>query len=133
MASTTFIDYSQNTPIVAAWLNDINKGIYSPAGVPKVASLIPAAWVRFSVSGGVVTIQQQFNVASVARTGAGVFVIAYGAPLTNAANCYEVMQNLAGFVSYGTETTNSITINTANTSNIATDPGTCSVVIYGAN
>lgn len=35
MASTVFVDYSQNTPVVAAWLNDVNSvayGIGSSAG-----------------------------------------------------------------------------------------------------
>lgn len=133
MASTFFQDYNQNTPIVAAWLNDINNGVYSPGGVPRVASLIPVAWVRFSVTGGVVTIQQSFNISTVVRTSAGVFTVNYGGALTNATNCYEITQNVAGFVSYGTETNSSVVVNTANVSNIATDPGTCSVVIHGAN
>lgn len=30
MASTQFVDYSQNTPIVAAWLNDVNGNVYGP-------------------------------------------------------------------------------------------------------
>lgn len=133
MASTTFQDFNQNTPIVSAWLNDINKGVYSPGGVPKVASLIPAAWVRFSVTAGVVAIQQSFNVSTVVRTGAGTFTITYGAPLTNAANCYQISQNSAGFAFPGAETTANVVVNTTNTGNVATDPGTCSVVIWGAN
>lgn len=32
MASTTFVDYSQNTPIVAPWLNDINAAVYNAIG-----------------------------------------------------------------------------------------------------
>lgn len=133
MASTIFQDFNQNTPIVAAWLNDVNKGVYSPGGVPKVASLIPAAWVRFSVTAGVVAIQQSFNVSTVVRTGAGAFTITYGTALTNAANCYQIAQNSAGFVSYGAETASTVVVNTTNTANAATDPGTCSVVIWGAN
>ena len=133
MASTTFQDYNQNNPIVAAWLNDINNGVYSPGGVPRVASLIPVAWVRFSVSGGVVTIQQSVNIASVTRSSAGVFVVTYGSTLTNTANCYDITTNIAGFTSYSTETANSVTVDITNTSNVATDPGSCCVVILGAN
>ena len=133
MTSTVFQDYNQNNPIMASWLNDINNGVYSPGGVAKKAVLIPVAWVRFSVSGGVVTIQQSSNIATVTRTGAGIFTVTYGSSLTNTANCYEIAQNTAGFVSYGTETANSVVVTTANTSNVATDPGSCSVVIYGAN
>jgi len=133
MASTTYQDYNQNTPIVAAWLNDINNGIYSPGGVPRVSSLIPVAWARFSVAGGVATIQQSVNITSVTRTGAGVFVVTYGSSLTNATNCYEISMNIAGFVSYTSEAVNSVTISTANPLNTPTDPGSCCVVILGAN
>jgi len=133
MASTNFQDYNQNTPIVAAWLNDINAGVYSPGGVPRTASMIPVAWVRFSISAGVVTIQQSVNIANVSRSGAGVFVITYGTSLTNAANCYDISTNIAGFASYSSETNNSVTIDIANTSNVATDPGSCCVVILGTN
>lgn len=133
MASTFFQDYNQNTPITSAWLNDINKGIYSPSGVPKVASNISAAWVRFSVTGGVVAIQQSVNITSVVRNSAGNYTVTYGSILTNATNCYEISQNVAGFTYPGAETTQSVVVNTANTANVPTDPGSCSVVIYGTN
>lgn len=134
MASTTFQDYNQNTPIVAAWLNDINAGVYSPNnGVPRVAIDIPAAWVRFSVTGGVVAIQQSSNVASVVRNSTGNYTITYGTALTNAANCYQITQNIAGFSEYTAETANSVTIQVGNTSNVATDPGSCCVVVLGTN
>lgn len=133
MASTVFQDYNQNNPIVSSWLNDINNGVYSPGGVPKVSSLIPVAWVRFSVTAGIVTIQQSFNISSVTRSSAGTFLVTYSEILTNVANCYEIAQNQAGFISYGAETTQSVVVNTGNTTNVPTDPGTCSVVIYGAN
>lgn len=133
MASTNFQDYNQNTPIVAAWLNDINKGIYSPMGVAKLASQISSAWVRFSATGGIVVIQQSMNILSVVRNSQGVFTVTYVTPLTNATNCYDITQNVPGFVSFGAETTSSVIINTNNTFNVATDPGACSVVIYGAN
>lgn len=133
MSSTTFQDYNQNTPIVAAWLNDVNKGIYSPGGVPKTASQISSAWVRFSATGGIVVIQQSMNILSVVRVSQGVFTVTYVTPLTNATNCYDIAQNAPGFVSFGAETTSSVVINTNNTFNVATDPGACSVVIYGVN
>ena len=133
MASTTFQDYNQNTPIVATWLNDVNNLTYSQGGMPKTASLIPVAWVRFSVSGGVVTVQQSVNINSVVRSTAGVFTVTYQEALTNTANCYEISQNTPGFVSYGAETDQSVVIDTANAANVPTDPGTCCVVIYGLN
>lgn len=134
MASTFFQDYNQNNPIVSAWLNDINNGVYSPTnGLPRVAIDIPVAWVRFSVSGGVVAITQSSNIASVIRNSAGNFTITYGGALTNVANCYQITQNIAGFSEYTAETAQSVTIQIGNTSNVATDPGSCCVVIHGTN
>lgn len=134
MTSTVFQDYNQNTPIVAAWLNDVNAGVYSPNnGVPRVAIDIPVAWVRFAVSGGVVTITQSSNIAGVVRNSAGNFTITYGTVLTNTTNCYQISQNVAGFAEYTAETAQSVTIQLANTSNVATDPGSCCVVIHGTN
>src|ERR1700756_5198661 len=133
MASTNFQDYNQNNPVTSAWLNDINKGVYSPGGVPRVATMIPVAWVRFSVTAGVVAIQQSVGISSVVRILTGVFVVTYSTALTNTANCYDIPQNSAGFVSFGAETNQTVTINTANTANVATDPGACCVVILGAN
>ena len=37
MSSTTFVDFSPATPIVAAWLNDVNKDVYTP--VANVAAV----------------------------------------------------------------------------------------------
>src|ERR1700740_1994609 len=34
MASTTFVDFSPATPIVAAWLNDVNTVVYNDLGGP---------------------------------------------------------------------------------------------------
>ena len=133
MASTNFQDYNQNTPIVSAWLNDVNAGVYSPGGVPRTASMIPVAWVRFSVTAGIVAIQQSVNISSVVRASTGVFTVTYGTALTNTANCYQVTQNVAGFVTYGAETNNSVVIDTTNTNNVATDPGTCCVTVWGIN
>lgn len=133
MASTFYQDYNQNTPVVSAWLNDINKGIYSAGGIPRTALQIPVAWVRFNVVAGVVSIVQSSGITSVVRTAPGVYTVNYSAPLTNAQNSYEITQNLPGFVSFGAETISSVVVNVANTANVGTDPGACSVTIYGAN
>lgn len=133
MASTTFQDYNQNNPIVAAWLNDINGNTYTPAGTKTTALQSSAAWVRFSIAGGVVTIQQSVNIASVVRASLGVYVVTYAAPLTNPNNCYSISMNVAGFASYSPEAVGSVTINTNNTSNVAFDPGSVSFVMFGAN
>lgn len=42
MASTTFIDFNQNTPIVASWLNDVNNSVYNAIGANGVAPTTPA-------------------------------------------------------------------------------------------
>jgi hypothetical protein len=133
MASTNFQDYNENNPIVSAWLNDVNGVAYSPSGLKKVAVQSAAAWVRFEIVAGVITIQQSINVASVVRTSAGLYVITYGAALTNTTNCYGFSSNLVGFNNVMSETSGSVTVQFANTSDVATDPGFVSVVIFGAN
>lgn len=133
MASTNFQDYNQNTPIVATWLNDVNRTVYTAAGTPKLAAQSAAAWVRFSVAGGVVTIQQSSNIATVTRTSVGLFVITYAAPLLVATNCYGLSSNLAGFQQIAGEAVGSVTVQFTNTADAATDPTSASVQIFGAN
>lgn len=133
MASTHFVDFSQNTPIVANWLNDVNANTYTPGNFTKTTAYTAAAWVRFSVSGGVVTIQQSQNITTVTRSSVGIFVVNYNTVLTNAVNCYSITGNLPGFTFANAETTGSVTVNFTNTVNTFTDPGTASVIIFGSN
>lgn len=133
MATTVFQDYNQNNPIVAAWLNDVNNGVYSGVGVPRKALASSAAWVRFSVTGGVVTINQSSNIASVVRTGVGVYVVTYAATLVNAANCYEVSMGTPGFAVPGAELVGGVTLTCTNTASGALDPAFVSLVVHGAN
>jgi len=133
MASTQFQDYNQNTPIVAAWLNDVNGATYTAAGTRKLAVQSSSAWVRFSITGGVVVIQQSSNIATVVRTGVGVYVVTYGAPMTNAANCYEINLGTAGFTVPSAEAVGSVTLTCTNTANTAADPTFVSLVVHGAN
>jgi hypothetical protein len=133
MASTVFQDYNENNPIVSSWLNDVNGVTYAPAGGKRVAVEIPVAWVRFSVSSGVVTIQQSQGVSSVVRTAAGVYVITYTATLTESTNCYQIIQNVPGFASYSGESINGVTINLQNTALVLADPASACVVVLGAN
>ena len=133
MASTNFQDYNQDNPIVSAWLNDVNNGVYTAGGTAKKASQSSAAWVRFSVIGGVVAIQQSSGILSVVRTSAGLYVITYVAALLNVNNCYSFSSNLAGFVNVVSETAQSVTVQFANTANVATDPGFVSSTVWGAN
>ena len=133
MASTQFQDYSQNTPIVAAWLNDINNGIYTAQGTAKKALQSAAAWVRFSVTGGTVAIQQSSNIATVVRTGTGVYVVTFSGALQNANNCYQISMSQAGFVFYTADSAASVTINAHDTTNAAVDPANVSLVVFGDN
>lgn len=128
MASTTFIDFSQNTPIVAAWLNDINKGVYNADGTHNVASQTPVAWVRFD--GTVGTIFSSSNIATVTILGTGSYHIVYGVTLPQSANCYSVTTNQAGFNTISAETTNSVNILCTNTSNVAANPTVVCVQIF---
>lgn len=133
MASTQFKDYNQNNPVVASWLNDINGGVYSGLGVPRKALASSAAWVRFSVTAGVVAIQQSSNIASVVRTGLGVYVVTYATVLANTANCYEISMGAPGFAVPGAEAVGSVTLTCTNTASGAQDPAFVSLVVHGAN
>lgn len=131
MASTTFVDFSQNTPIVAAWLNDVNKGVYNADGTHNLSAQTPFAWVRFTGATGAIV--SSSNVASVTRTGAGAYTILYGATLPVATNCYSINTNLPGFDSIVSETTTSVSILVANTSNVATDASIVCVQIFAVH
>jgi hypothetical protein len=141
MAWTLFQDYNQNTPIVSNWLNDVNNDVYTPqtgipatpGGTPRTALQQAAAWVRFSVIGGVVAIEQSSNIASVTRVSAGLYQITYGNTMINTTNCYSISTNLAGFQTVVAESTTTVEVNISNTANVSTDPGFVSVVIFGAN
>jgi hypothetical protein len=133
MASTVFQDYNQNNPIVSAWLNDVNSATYTVAGTAKLAAQSAAAWVRFSVVAGIVTVQQSSNVSSVSRLGVGIYLVTYAKPLVNPFNCYGISLNQAGFGFMNAESTTTVTINTTNIAGGAVDPGTVSLQVFGAN
>ena len=125
-----FTDYNQNNPITSQWLNGISNFIFGATG--KNAQTSPAAWVRFSVSGGVATIQQSYGVASVVRTATGTYTITYSQTLLQAANCYNINTSSIGMNAASTETVNSVVIETGNSSGILIDPTSVSVVIFGS-
>jgi len=133
MASTNFQDYNQNTPIVASWLNDVNAVTYSPGGIAKTAIQSAAALARFSVSGGVVTIQQSSNIASIVRSSQGIFVVTFTNPFTNTMNIYNVMLGQAGIGYWIAETPGSVTIETVNLAGGLLDPSAVSLTVFGAN
>jgi hypothetical protein len=133
MSSTFFQDYNQNTPITAGWLNDVNNAAYSPQGVVKKASQSAAAWVRFAVVGGIVTIEQSVYVQSVVRNSVGNYTITYTAPLTNANNNYNFSLGQAGVGFWIAETPGSVTVSFQNLSGVAIDPAAVGVTVFGTN
>lgn len=133
MGSTVFQDYDQNNPIVSSWLNPVNNNTYTPGGVAKVAIQSAAAFVRFSVVGGVVTIQQSVNVSTVTRSSTGVYVITYNTALTQVTNAYGFSMDQPGFVFRVAEALNAVQIQTTNPANTSFDPGSVSVLVFGAN
>lgn len=66
-----------------------NLGIPAPIVTDKKQLL--TAWVNFSVSGGVVTINDSFNVSSVVRTATGRFNIFFTTPMNNSFYCPSVI------------------------------------------
>lgn len=133
MASTIFQDYNQNNPIVSSWLNDVNAATYSPGGVARVALGNAAAWVRFFWNGSAIVIQQSLNVSTVTRTSAGLYTITYGAPMVGATNCYGITLGSAGFSFVTGEAVGSVSIETTNASNVATDATSVSFVLFATN
>lgn len=55
MASTNFQDGQSTTPIVAAWLNDVNVAVYEALGVGGVAPTTPDIVLRNLVSGKIIS------------------------------------------------------------------------------
>lgn len=134
MSSTNFQDYNQNTPIVSAWLNDVNKAVYGPvSGVPKLAAASAVAWIRFTVVGTVITTNQLYNVGAITRTGVGVYVIQYLTALPQSANCYSAALNEPGFVATTAESNASVTLTFTSAAGAPMDPGFASVVIFGGS
>lgn len=135
MASTIFQDYNQNNPIVSAWLNDVNVDTYMPGtGTPRLAVQQAAAWVRFSVAGGVVTIGQSSGVSSVVRISTGLFQINYVLPMASAGNCYSISANIATFPVVGAEAVGYTQIYFENPADSAViDPGFVCFTAFGAN
>ena len=128
MPSRNYQDYNQNTPITAAWLNGVNSFVFGSAG--NNAQTSPLAWVRFNGTTGAII--QSYGVSTVTRNSAGNYTIQYGQTLTQATNCYNISSNLLGAQAVLSETTNSVTIETANSSFTPTDPTIVSVVVFGA-
>ena len=131
MASTTFVDYSQNTPIVAAWLNDVNNAVYNADGSVNKAQQTPVAWVRFNGAAGVIV--SSFNITSLLKTGTGSYRITYSVTLPIATNCYSITTNQAGFNTVAAETTVSVDVLCANTSNVASDATIVCVQIFASH
>lgn len=128
MPSRTYTDFSQNTPIMADWLNGVNGFIYGKQG--NNAQTSPAAWVRFNGTNAV--IQQSYGVSLVTRNSAGSYTITFTNPLPNAANCYSIMSNVLGMNAVVSESGTTVTINCANVGGVLTDPTNVSFIVFGA-
>jgi hypothetical protein len=128
MPSRTYQDYSQNTPITAAWLNAVNQFIYGTTGSNSIST--PLAWVRFD--GTTATILQSEGVFTVVRNSAGNYTISYSQTLAQAANVYNITTNISGFAKQVSETTNSVTIQITDKTDTAADPTVVSLVVFGA-
>ena len=125
MPSTTFVDYSQNTPITASWLNGVNNFIFG--GMTS-----PLAWVRFNGTTGVIL--QSYGLANangVVRNSLGNYTINYAAAVPNSANMYQITTNQAGFDTVFAETAASVTINTQNTVGAQVDPTIVCLLVFG--
>lgn len=111
--------------------------------VPAVQQFHPSAaktWVRFTVSGGVVTASTGYNVNTVTRTGAGVFQILFITAFTTASYAVQVTAMstdptnaaIQPICSVRTLATGSVTINSVTSSSPAyTDFAEYYVVCFG--
>jgi hypothetical protein len=128
MPSSNFQDYNQNNPITSLWLNGINAFVFGTAG--NNAQTSPLAWVRFN--GTTASILQSYGIAGIVRNSAGNYTITFSQTLAQSGNVYNVTTNLAGFATIVSETDNSVTIQVANTSDVATDSSIVCMTVFGA-
>ena len=128
MPSRTYSDYNQDNPITATWLNGVNQFVYGTAG--NNAKTSPAAWVRFDGTTG--TMVQSYGVSQVVRNSVGNYTITFANPLPQVSNCYSIMTNVLGMNAVTAETTTTVTIETANSGGVLTDPPSVSFIMFGA-
>jgi hypothetical protein len=127
MPSVNYQDYNQNNPITSAWLNAINKFVYGASGNNSVNS--PIAWVRFNGSTGAVV--QSSGVSGVVRNSAGNYTITYATAQAQAQNVYQLTSNLLGFSAVTAESIANVTVQFENTLQVATDPTTVCLIVFG--
>lgn len=124
-----FQDFNQNNPITSSWLNGVSNFLFGSAG--NNAQTSPAAWVRFSVSGSVATIQQSYNVVSVVRNSTGTYTVNYLNPLPQAFNTYSINSNVIGMNAAVAETLTGVEVQTTNSAGSLVDPSSVSVIVFG--
>lgn len=90
-----------------------------------------AAYVRFDGSAGGATIVESYNIASVTRTGVGVYRITYSGPLNNAANTYSWSKASVGFGCPGAETTSYVDFTFTDAAGAPHDVSGCHVTVHG--
>jgi hypothetical protein len=135
---------NRTVTVTAAVQSDMETGTSTTATVvPAVVKFAPGvakAWVQFTVSGGVVTVQGQENVGSITRNGAGDFTINFTTAFSAATYAVSIMASVdtsGGSVLFGlfSSTTNPATgscrVATVNVSGTVMDPKRCSLTFFG--
>jgi hypothetical protein len=135
---------NRTVTVTAAVQSDMETGTSTTAAVvPAVVKFAPGvakAWVQFTVSGGVVTVQGQENVGSITRNGAGDFTINFTTAFSAATYAVSIMASVdtsGGSVLFGlfSSTTNPATgscrVATVNVSGTVMDPKRCSLTFFG--
>lgn len=98
----------------------------SPGIVPAA---MPNAWARFAGTTGVVS--RSFNVASVTRTGTGVYNIVINQLGPSGFNTYAVSLSSPGYWAITGESGSTVTLSTFNTSGVAADIGVVGFTMFG--
>lgn len=127
-----------------AWINNVNSVGAGPYTGTRVTGggITAAAWCTFSVSGGVVTFNENYNVSGVVRNAQGVFTVSFSRNFTGtypgtsgyAAIVSPNMQSVNGFaikVSQFTKNAGSFQFSLQDQGNVFRDPVSCDLVFFG--
>jgi len=106
---------------------------------PASGNAVARAWVRFTLSGTTVTVQNSFNISGVTRTSAGVYTVTFTTPRSNAnyvtvANGPSVSNGTSRcFVTVTAQTVNNLTITMAAAAGGGNDDATAvNVLVFGS-
>lgn len=100
-------------------------------GPTAVGKGLASAWVNFTWNGSAVLLADSRNVASVSRSGTGVYSIAFQLPMANAS--YIILPNglSAGFYTPSSVTTTGFTLSVLNPSSAPVDPANVYIAVFG--